>query len=160
MNYFKDCNTVSDIKKRYKELAFLHHPDHGGNTATMQKVNHEYEIALKNCDGQTSVDNEGKEHTYKYNSETEKLLIELIDKLLSLKMIDVDIYLVGLWIWIDGETKPYKDSLKELKCKWHSTRKLWYFATTPSYARKNTSKGIDDIAQTYGAKKISRKFGL
>ena len=39
-NYFKDINSIEQLKKRYKELALKHHPDReGGDTATMQEIN-------------------------------------------------------------------------------------------------------------------------
>lgn len=157
MNYFNDCNTVADAKKLYKELAMKHHPDLGGDTATMQEINRQYEQMLKHLDGETTTDSEGNPHTYRYNHETESKLMVVIDELLSLQMSNVDLYLVGLWLWIDGETKPYKDSLKELNCKYHGKRQCWYFATTPSRYRKSSGKGIDDIAETYGATKIKTK---
>jgi hypothetical protein len=157
MNYFKKCSTVAEVKKLYKELAMINHPDLGGDTAIMQEINKQYEEILKRLDGETTIDSEGKSHTYKYNQETEEKLMIIIDQLLSLKMVNVDIFLVGSWIWIDGETKPYKEELKSLNCRWHSIRKCWYFAGSPSLYRKNSSKGIDDIAQAYGATKISNK---
>ncbi|WP_330203616.1 hypothetical protein [Cyanobacterium sp. Dongsha4] len=157
MNYFKECSTVAEAKKLYKELAMKYHPDLGGDTATMQDINRQYEEILRQLDGETTTDSEGKTHTYKYNHETETALMDIIDRLLSLQMNNVDIYLVGLWVWIDGDTKPHKEALKELNCKWHATRKCWYFATTPSRYRKSSNKGIDDLAETYGATKIRNK---
>lgn len=156
-NYFANCTTVEETKKLYKELALKNHPDLGGDTATMQEINRQYDEHLKRLDGQTTTDKDGQTHTYKYNQETETALIEIIDKLLSLQMVNVDIYLIGVWLWIDGETKPYKEALKELKCKWHNTRKCWYFAGSPSRYRRNSGKGIDDIAEAYGATKIRNK---
>ena len=46
--YFKDCSSLYEIKKLYKELAMIHHPDKGGDTATMQEINNEYESIMKN----------------------------------------------------------------------------------------------------------------
>lgn len=156
-NFFANCQTVADAKKLYKELAFKFHPDMSGDTATMQEINRQYEAVLKRLDGETTTDSEGQTHTYKYNPETEQNLITIIDQLLSLQMPSVDIYLIGLWVWVDGDTKPHKEALKELGCKWHSKRQCWYFATTPSRYRRNSGKGIEDIATTYGATRIKNK---
>jgi curved DNA-binding protein CbpA len=30
MNFFKNCETVQEIKSLFRELAFKYHPDHGG----------------------------------------------------------------------------------------------------------------------------------
>ena len=48
IKYFYDCHTLEEVKRKYKELAMLHHPDRGGNTATMQEINLEYEEIQKN----------------------------------------------------------------------------------------------------------------
>ena len=48
MNYFHYSMTEDQAKTRYRELAKKHHPDMaGGNAATMQEINCEYEL-IKN----------------------------------------------------------------------------------------------------------------
>ena len=47
IKYFYNCHTLEEVKRKYKELAMLHHPDRGGNTATMQEINLEYEEIQK-----------------------------------------------------------------------------------------------------------------
>ena len=42
MTYFKDVITHDDLKKIYRKLAFLYHPDKGGNIRVMQHINREY----------------------------------------------------------------------------------------------------------------------
>lgn len=44
MTYITDVLTKSDLKRRYRKLALTFHPDHGGNTSIMQKINEEYSI--------------------------------------------------------------------------------------------------------------------
>ena len=41
--FFASIRTLDALKKAYRELALLHHPDRGGNTATMQAINAEYD---------------------------------------------------------------------------------------------------------------------
>lgn len=36
-----------ELKSAYRKLAIQHHPDRGGNTETMQKLNEAYELLLK-----------------------------------------------------------------------------------------------------------------
>lgn len=43
--YFRDCVSLEDVRKEYHRLTKLHHPDLGGDTATMQAINAEYEQA-------------------------------------------------------------------------------------------------------------------
>ena len=42
MTYFQNIHSLADLKKEYRRLAMLHHPDKGGDTALMQQVNTEF----------------------------------------------------------------------------------------------------------------------
>ena len=44
MKYFKNVNSLEDLKKQFKKLAFKHHPDRGGNAEIMKAVNNEYDM--------------------------------------------------------------------------------------------------------------------
>ena len=43
MSFFSSVRTLDALKAAYRELAMLHHPDRGGDTATMQAINAEYD---------------------------------------------------------------------------------------------------------------------
>lgn len=43
MNYFSGCKSLDELKKEYRRLALLHHPDMGGDAVTMQTINAEYD---------------------------------------------------------------------------------------------------------------------
>lgn len=66
MTYFTNCQTLDELKKVYKHFAQKHHPDVGGDTATMQAINAEYEEcfeALKRRHNeQAAADATGKTH--------------------------------------------------------------------------------------------------
>lgn len=47
MMYFKNVNTLEELRKQYKELLKIHHPDNGGNVAQMQEINAEYDKLFK-----------------------------------------------------------------------------------------------------------------
>lgn len=44
MNYFSNCYTIHDAKKRFRELTKIHHPDAGGDSKTMAEVIRQYDI--------------------------------------------------------------------------------------------------------------------
>lgn len=46
MKYFTICKTLDELKKEYRRLAMIHHPDVGGDTATMQAINAEYDAVF------------------------------------------------------------------------------------------------------------------
>ncbi len=44
MSYFKNIQSLDDLKEQFKKLARKHHPDAGGNAETMKEINREYDI--------------------------------------------------------------------------------------------------------------------
>lgn len=149
MRYFDDIFSVEAIKAHYKELAFKHHPDRGGETATMQAINAQYHEALKRCNGQSSEGANGKEHTYRYNETVEQSVIDKISWLVGARLPDVKIALIGTWLWVTGDTKPWKDLLKANGLKWHPVRQCWYYTATPHYGRQS-KYGLQHLAMRYG----------
>ena len=44
MKYFTNIKTLDDLKKEYRLLAMIHHPDRGGDVETMKEINNEYDM--------------------------------------------------------------------------------------------------------------------
>ena len=151
MNYFIKFETVEQIKFNYRKLCMVHHPDRGGDVAIMQEINLQYQAALKSVDGQTTVGTDGEEHQYYYNSDIESALMQIINQLIKLQMQNVEIALIGTWLWILGTTKPFKEQLRDLGCRWHFKRKCWYFHTG-KYHRSNSSSELSELSEKYGSK--------
>lgn len=47
MKYFANCDTLDALKKEFRRLCMIHHPDRGGDTATMAAINAEYEALFR-----------------------------------------------------------------------------------------------------------------
>lgn len=157
MRYFQDCNTPAEVKTLYRKLAFQHHPDHGGDTETMKQVNSQYQEALSNLNGYKFKGTDGKERTYRYNATVEKEAMNKIYELLALKMQGVTIELIGTWVWIHGNTKPYKEELKGLKCRWHSKRVKWYWHNK-NYRTRYANCDFNTLRHTYGVAEFDSEF--
>jgi hypothetical protein len=152
--YFSDCRTLEEVKRRYKELAMKHHPDRGGCTATMQDVNNEYENVMKNPFFSFSEQTEQEQQEFiKYP--------EIIDQVIGLQGIIIE--LIGNWIWISGNTYPYKGQLKQIGFYFAPKKIMWYYRP-PDYKSSNRSpKTIEYIRNKYGSDVIGtkdRKFEL
>lgn len=160
--YFTPGMTVDEVRHCYRGLAMRWHPDRpGGDTATMQAINAAYEQALKSRDGEeVSYEAEGgemKTRVYRWNEAVEREIIDIIDKLLKLKMPNVMIRLIGRWVWAEGETKPWKDSLGKngLGLNWHSKRTAWYWRPANSWSHYNGKVTLDDLEQVYGGREFA-----
>ena len=46
-NWFKNIQTLAELKAQYRKLAFANHPDHGGDTKNMANIIAEYNKLLK-----------------------------------------------------------------------------------------------------------------
>lgn len=150
MDWFYGLATVEEIKARYKELARKHHPDLGGCLETMKAINAEYHQRLKGQHGQES---DGRK--YAYRSETEQELMDKIAELMKLPELEID--LIGLWVWVRGNTKPVKDQIKAAGCFWHSGRSCWYYKPK-GFGRSRANPGsLEELAAKYGVQGFKSK---
>ena len=149
VSYFSKCSTVEEVKSLYRTLAKANHPDLGGDTATMQEINAQYHAALNRMNGQTHTDG-NREYTYTYNRQREQQAMDKIAELLRIKG-NIDIYLIGTWVWVMGDTKPVKEQLKAAGCQWHSVRSCWYWrANEYRHKGKMSRGGLEHLAYRYG----------
>ncbi len=146
--YFKDCCTLEEVKRKYKELAMQHHPDRGGNTATMQDINNEYESIIKNPFFEFTKQPEQEQQEFiKYP--------EIINQIIGLQGVIIE--LIGNWIWISGNTYPHKNQLKQIGFYFAPKKIMWYYRP-PDYKSSNRSpKTIEYIRNKYGSDNINLK---
>lgn len=156
MNWFDGLRTVESIKSRFRELAMQHHPDRGGDTRTMQDINAAYHAALKSCDGQVNHDEDNRAHTYRYNEAREQEAADKVIELLRILPAGVTLYLIGLWIWIQGTTREDRDTQAKLKtagCVWHSKRHCWYWrAPEMRHYGRQSRYDLNTLAWRYGCR--------
>ncbi len=152
MKYFSDCTTPDEMRAEYRRLTKLHHPDLGGDTRIMQEINDTYHQMLAGFDGREfnrhhAEANERQTWTYHYDQQHENEIMEAIGNILRAigSQPKVELTLVGLWVWITGDTRPIKDQLKEAGCFWNRKRSAWTWR--PSWAKSYYSKNrtLDDI---------------
>lgn len=158
VKWFAGCQDVGEVKGLYRKLAKTHHPDLSKSedaTRIMQEINAEYHAILEGMHGQVRVGSDGQEHTYYYNQEIEQELMDKINEVLALRMPNVEVELVGTWLWVYGDTKPFKDTLGKdgLGMRWHSKRKKWYFRRK-SYRRQYSEKDFSELRTMYGSQRF------
>ena len=136
--YFRGIDGINEAKKIYKTLAKKLHPDVGGSEEEFKLLNSIYNYVL--------------EHGIYFSNET-KFDLEL-EKIISqiLHYEDIIIEVVGSWIWLDGDTKPIKDILKDLGFKWASKKKKWYYGEMKG--RNLKPKSMDEIKAKYGCETL------
>ena len=152
MKWFINPQTLEDLKREYKRLAMLHHPDRGGNTADMQEINAEYDQLFQQLKNVHKAANGTTYTTAGQSSEKAADFREIIDVLIRFSGLKIEI--CGSWLWISGDTKPHKDELKRLKFRWSKSKKAWYFHTSPYHKHSGKTLSLDEIRDLYGSETI------
>lgn len=156
---FDSCQDANEIKKLYKGLAMANHPDRGGDEETMKLINIAYFSALEEISNHPRTaprftpDSE-REYKYNFNMELEKEILDQFYKVWNLTGLTVEI--LGLWIWVSGDTKPHKEAIKEAGYMFSSTKTAWYWHKG-KYSGSRGGVSLDAIRDNYGISKDNRK---
>jgi len=158
--YFKNAETLEQLRKQYKDLLKKHHPDNGGNLTDMQEINAEYDRLFKVLkDRHESKSADSKENNaktdfnnMKYDFSEDAKLREVLQQIITFDGINIEI--VGCWIWVDGNTYDYKDTLKSIGFKWAREKKKWYFHTEAFRKRSKKKLSMEDIRNYYGSTEV------
>lgn len=94
-NFFKEVKTLDELKKAYHKLCRKYHPDMGGDVATMQKINSEYDDMIKYFAAHGN-----KTEKEKASKEVPEKFRKIIEKLIHFS--DIRIEIIGGWIWLDN----------------------------------------------------------
>ena len=148
MVFFNDCKTLEEAKKLYKKLAFENHPDRGGDNEKMQQINNEYSFFVAKFAKGTS-----EEINEEFN--VAQKFVDVLNKLAGLEGIIVA--LAGDWLWISGNTYPYKDKLKEIGCRFAPKKKVWYYREEKDKTRNPKPYSMEEIRDIYQAKQMNIK---
>lgn len=144
--YFQDCHTLDELKREYRRLAMKYHPNKGGNTETMQRINAAYDAAfaeLKEQHNKTADE-------YHQTTETPDEFKDIIDRLMKLDGLEIE--LCGSWLWIGGNTREHKDELKAAGCRWSNNKKLWYWHhAEDGHKWHKGNKTMNQIRSKYGS---------
>lgn len=160
--YFSNVNTLEELRKQYRDLLKKYHPDNvNGSTEATQEINAEYDRLFKMLkdrhESKTTNGNQGGDksdyNNIKYDFSEDAKLREVLQKIINFDGINIEI--VGCWIWIDGNTYGYKDTLKEIGFKWAREKKKWYFHTEAFRKRSHKKLSMDDIRNFYGSTEVA-----
>ena len=163
--YFKadHTTTIEDAKKQYKRLILKYHPDLAAKngltveeaTKACQTINAEWEFLKKHNYNIHEAANGGTYTDWnqdKADDVTERYA-DIIEQLV--KMDGVLIEVCGGFLWLSGNTKEHKDTIKALGFRWASKKKMWFMAPQGWKKKGRRELAMDEIRDTYGSVKVA-----
>ena len=147
--WFTGVNTLDELRKAYRKLAMLHHPDKGGSTQDMQQINAEYDYLSKVLIN-SNKDFSDARKTYEYTV-SEELKVK-INEIMFLP--DITIEVIGSWIWVTGSTYPVKGQLKKAGFSFSHNKVAWYWHCGDYVKLSRNRYELDDIRMMFGSQTI------
>lgn len=150
MTYFKGIKTIEDLKEKYRDLCKQLHPDNGGDTRAFQDMRNEFTNlfkTLKNVHRTAAAQDQEED-------QEEEAPEEFASVIAKVAGFDVDIEIIGRWVWLSGNTYQYKDGIKAAGFFWSSKHKKWYWNGGTTKSRKHSRMSYETIKAIHGYSKV------
>lgn len=155
IKYFAHCKTLDQLKQEYKRLAKIHHPDCGGDDATMAAINAEFDRLCKILPKETA-----NGETYQPKDEEREAPEKFREAVAAtLNMDGVNVELCGSWLWVTGNTYPNRDRLKEAGYRFSKNKVAWYWHDENSVSHSKKRYSLDEIRLMHGSETIKNQGG-
>lgn len=152
MNFFENVRTLDELRKEYRRLAMIYHPDKGGSTILMQELNDRYERLSKKLINSNPEFSEAKKEWEQQVSED---IRDMLDHIIFLKGVDIEV--IGSWIWITGNTFQVRVTLKNAGFNFSHQKCAWYWHKGEYRKKNGTLKSLEEVRQFWGSRKVSTK---
>lgn len=157
--YFKDVNTLEELRRQYRDLLKKFHPDNAnGSTEATQEINAEYDQlfkVLKDRHEKTADNKESNAKTdfnnMKYDFTEDAKLREVLQKIITFEGINIEV--CGSWIWAFNSYN-YRKELKELGFKYASKKQAWYWHSDAFRKKGRKALSMEDIRNYYGSTEV------
>lgn len=146
---------IEEVKEQYKKLVHKLHPDLGGSTEDMARLNCEYDFLKRHNFNvhKSQTGNVYTDETQDRPTEVDEKFTEIIEALL--KMEGVGIEICGQFIWLDGNTYAHRAEIKALGFRWASKKKRWFLAPAKWQKRDRREWSMKEIRSSYGSKRVA-----
>lgn len=139
-----ELHTVSELRKRYRELLKVHHPDNGGNAESMKEINMEYDTVFN--DLRHTADAEGHVYTSVENEHFKAVLNKIAG-------FNMTVEIIGSWIWC-FDSYLYRKRLKEIGFHYASRKKAWVWHDEEYRCFGGKEIPLSSIRAKYGSQKV------
>ena len=133
--------TPETVKTAYKAAAMKYHPDRNPAGLEMMKIINVAYDTLKDFTG--TIDAELSDQNYP------EALNTAINAIINLEGLLIEI--CGAWIWVTGNTREHKETLKANGYRFASKKKAWNFRPDNWKSASRGTTEMDSIRFKYGS---------
>ena len=138
-------STLEELKREFKKLALVHHPDRGGNIVEFQNLNNEYEKLYHIYQQKSTRKDEKNENVNTYR--------DILNQIIKFDKIEIEV--VGTWIWVSGKgTFDIIPQLQALKFFYSGKHKCWMYKNGEKKKKVYNKMKKGDIVERYGSTKV------
>ena len=147
--FFDKIENLEDLRKEYHRLAFINHPDKGGDVKTMQLINDQYDKLSKTL---ISCNETYSESRKEYEQQVSEELREKLSRIIHLPGIVIE--LIGSWLWLSGDTFNVREILKDEGFSFSHTKGAWYWHKGEYFKKSGQILTMEQIRDYWGHKKV------
>ena len=153
-DWFAKCETNDEVKAEYRKLCKALHPDNGGDAEEFKAMTSAFTEAFervknykRNAKGE------------KYEKPTEERPEEFMNALNAIiHLSNIVIEICGTWVWVTGDTKPYKDILKNAGYHYCGSKKAWqWHSKLEDITGRRGHISMARIRDLYGSEKVKNE---
>src|SRR5574343_217680 len=137
-------HTMDSLRKAYRAISKKYHPDVNPNGLEMMKlINMSYDLLVEKFNSWSLAGFHPDEVS------VDELLQEIFEKIKHCSGVKFEV--IGSWLWVTGNTRPYKALFKTVGFKWSPNKVAWYWH--PGEWKKFSKKrlDLDQIRDIYGS---------
>lgn len=151
MKWFKNVSTIEELRKKYRELLKMYHPDNEkGSVKITQEINAEYDRLFSILSNEKQTD----AHSSTYDENTENTAFkEVLNNIIH---INADIEVIGHWLWVHGGYE-YRELLKSNGFKYAPKKKCWCWHFGEYKRHHKSEVSLNDIRLKYGSHHVAHK---
>jgi len=135
-----------DIKLAYRKACSLYHPDRNPAGLEMMKIVNAAYDSLKDYTAVECIDSDSTNYGEAINN-----------ALNSIINFGLEIEVCGAWIWVSGDTKPFREQLKAANFKWAPKKMMWHFRPADYKSFSRGKYNMDEIRSMHGSAIIKNK---
>ena len=153
---FNACKDKDEAHKLYLKLMRQWHPDKGGDLETCKLINEIHDKVMKRpLFGTDPEDPEDEGSKFDWSSVSQGIYEQLM-KVIQIDSLEVEI--CGRWIWIGGDTRENKETLKAAGFRFSRNKCKWYWHEGKFYKHKSSRNyTMDEIRFMHGSQRVGKE---